>query len=186
MKSVKPPQKIKRLLSIDPSSHSIAFAVMDEGKLVAKGKVDFTKGCTTHDRMKVIAASMPALISHHSIDYVLIEESIWIQNPNTSRTLAYIVGGIWSQVASSRALGGHVGPLQWKRELGYETVKQKEIKAWAELYGPNDAKKIAAWERKMRVRRIVEPRIPNLYEPDGDIMDAIAIGMWGSEHKETL
>ena len=176
-------KNINKILSIDPASHSLAFAVLTPKKLVAKGKVMFPKGADMHTRQKIIAASIPKLLRKHKPDYLLVEESIYLQNPTTSRTLAYIVGGIWCQGAAENVSTGHVGPLKWKPGVGYRNVSKKEKDEMLPVLGTKGAvDKWAANERKERVRTIVLDRIPGLEETDTDITDAIAIGLWGLEN----
>jgi hypothetical protein len=73
-----------------------------------------------------------------------------------------------------------VGPLEWKRWLGYKSVSKTEIAAWTKDMGEKEAKKKASFERKNRVKTILEERIPNLDEGDYDVLDAIAIGVWAA------
>lgn len=171
-----------RVLAIDPSSHSIAFAIMQGNKnkvdLVAIGKISFPKGSTTSSRAKIINASIPELISKYKIDTVVIEETIYIQNPNTTRILAYTVGSLWGKAIDMDVRVIDVGPLKWKAFINYKSVKKTEIVEWTKTMGEREAKKKASFERKDRVRSIMFEKYPKVDEEDYDIWDSIAIGWW--------
>ena len=171
-----------RVLAIDPSSHSIAFAIMQGNKnkvdLVAIGKISFPKGSTTSSRAKIINASIPELINKYKIDTVVIEETIYIQNPNTTRILAYTVGSLWGKAIDMDVRVIDVGPLKWKAFINYKNVKKAEIIEWTKTMGEREAKKKASFERKDRVRSIMFEKYPKVDEEDYDIWDSIAIGWW--------
>jgi Holliday junction resolvasome RuvABC endonuclease subunit len=171
-----------RVLAIDPASHSIAFSVMRGNKnnvdLIAIGKITFPKGSTTSSRAKIINASIPELISKYKIDTVVIEETIYIQNPNTTRILAYTVGSLWGKAIDMDVRVIDVGPLKWKAFINYKNVKKAEIVEWTKTMGEREAKKKASFERKDRVRSIMFEKYPKVDEEDYDIWDSIAIGWW--------
>jgi hypothetical protein len=73
-----------------------------------------------------------------------------------------------------------VGPLEWKRWLGYKSVSKTEIAQWSKEMGDKEAKKKASFERKNRVKILLEEKIPELDEGDYDVLDAIAIGVWAA------
>lgn len=172
------------ILSIDPSTKSLAFAVVtrkgSQVKLKAKGKINFTGLDDVMTKLGCLNAVLPALIEQHKPDMVVIEQTIYIQNPQTSRLLSYVVGHMLGLSLYCNVKVRDVGPLEWKRWLGYKSVSKAEIAEWAKDFGDKEAKKIASFERKNRVKILLEERIPNLNEGDYDILDAIAIGIWAS------
>lgn len=173
---------IKRIMAVDPSSHSLAFAILERDKLIASGKVSFPPKSDVDTKLKLIIGSIPLIVARHKPDHFLIEQTIYIQNFGTSRLLSYIVGATRGQVLAQNVSTGDVGPIQWKRELGVEFVKRGDIAKWTLEMGKRDAKKRADFERKERVRLKVLEKIPDLTEEDNDIVDAIAIGLWGLEN----
>jgi Holliday junction resolvasome RuvABC endonuclease subunit len=172
------------VLSIDPSTKSLAFAVVrrdkDHIKLISKGKINFHHLDDLVSKLRCINHILPMLIDHHKPDMVVIEQTIYIQNPQTSRLLSYIVGHMLGLSLQYNIKVHDVGPLEWKRWLGYKSVSKSEITAWILELGEKEAKKKASFERKNRVKNILEEKIPTLIEEDYDILDAIAIGVWAS------
>jgi len=172
------------VLSIDPSTKSLAFAVVERSgnaiSLKAKGKILFTGEDDIQSKLKFIGRVLPELIKYHNPKYVVIEQTIYIQNPQTSRLLSYVVGHMIGLSLMNNIKTVDVGPITWKRWLGYKNVSKVEIAAWSAEMGDKEAKKKASFERKNRVKIILEERIPNLDESDYDIIDAIAIGLWAA------
>jgi Holliday junction resolvasome RuvABC endonuclease subunit len=181
-KPVKKPIDGRKLISIDPSSNSLAFAVYNGKKdniyLIAAGKIHFPRNSNTVDRAKIINSSLKELIERYEPDSLVVEETIYIQNPQTSRVLAYVVGLIFGKATDMDVNVIDVGPLKWKAFIGYQNVRKTEITEWTKQYGEKEAKKKASFERKERTRRIIWKMFPLLEEEDHDIIDAIAIGYW--------
>lgn len=173
------------ILAIDPSTKSLAFAVVhrdaSQVKLVAKGKINFTGLDDVMSKLGCLNLILPLLITYHKPDIVVIEQTIYIQNPQTSRLLSYVVGHMLGLALACNVKVKDVGPLEWKRWLGYKSVSKAEITEWTKEMGEKEAKKKASFERKNRVKSILEERIPDLEEGDYDILDAIAIGLWASD-----
>lgn len=180
----------RRFLSIDPSSKSLAFAIIDRSTssitLVATGKILFATANDFSDKCHIINASIEGLVEKYNPSSVLIEEAIYLQNPNTTRVIAYIVGATWAAGVRNGCSVSDVGPLKWKAGIGYKRVTKKDIAQWTSETTHTEAKKRAASERKSRVKDIVLQHVPDLDESDLDIVDAIAIGIWGVLKYETV
>lgn len=171
-----------RYISIDSSSKSLAFAVFEKagGKssLIAAGKIEFPDGM--RQKLLVINASVPAIFNfYQNIDHVIIEQTIYIQSPQTSRILSYIVGHIWGKCLEFCNDVRDVEIMKWKSHIGYKNVSKAEKQRWEDEHGSTEAKKIAAKERKERTGKIIKAKIAGIDDiTDYDIIDAIAIGLW--------
>lgn len=181
LKSIVESKKYKRCLSIDPSSNSLAWAVIDNtNKVVDTGKIKFTKGTSMLEKLAVVNNEIPVLISKYKVDAAVIEQSVYIQNFQSSRILSYIIGHTFGEIVR---LGVHcedITPLSWKPGIGYKNLSKQDaeelvnndIKASKQLKMKN--------ERKDRVRRIVSVAYGNNTPglEDDDIVDALGIGLW--------
>ncbi len=172
----------RKIIAIDPSTHDIAFSFM-EGKgskcvLKAAGKFSVPKNSNVSDRARVYNAALVELVGRYSPDTVVIEETVYLQNPNSSRQLAYIVGMLWGKSIDLGVRVYDVSPLVWKPYIGYKNVRKAEKDAWTAEMGLTESKKKAAFERKERVRQIMIQTFPGLDVSDTDVNDAIAIGFW--------
>jgi len=169
-------------LAIDSSSQSLAFAVYQKkqgtSRLIGAGKINLPPDMA--DKLRVINVSLPLLFSKYpKITAVIVEQTIYIQSPQTSRILSYIVG---HTLGKSLELCGDVRDVEvmkWKSFIGYKNVSKKEKEQWTNEIGPTEAKKKAAKERKERTQRIMKQKIKGINDlTDHDIIDAIAIGYW--------
>lgn len=176
------------ILCIDPSTHSFAFAIAEKyrgkNRIVAAGKVSFPKDSSFTQKCRIMNAAIDSIFKNHPITHTVIEQTIYIANPQTSRLLSYVVGCIWGKCATYKVEISDIGPIQWKKYLGYKNVSKVEIDLWKAEMGRIDANKKVKFEKKERVRRIIIERIPSI-EPivsDDDILDAVGIGIWAIHH----
>jgi len=177
-------KKNVRVLAVDPASHSMAFALMErkngKEKLLYAGKLLFPMPNVMETKQNVIMVGWEKFFElMKGVDHVVIEQSIYIQNPQTSRILAYLTGALWQ---ASRALGASVSdvpPMTWKSWLGYKRIMPAEKKSLIAKMGEKEAKKFMNLERKVRVKKLLADIIPETQEiEDYDILDAIAISYW--------
>lgn len=176
------------VLGIDSSSNSIAYSVfiVSDGEVSLQdfGKIEYEKKAGMDEKIRSIRNAVATLFTlYPKISKVVIEQTVYIQNPQTSRILSYIVGAIWSACAYYCNDISDVSVQKWKAYIGYKNVSSQEKKEWEERLGKTEAKKKAAFERKERTARIMRSKFAQVAELyDDDIMDAVAIGYWASMH----
>lgn len=173
----------KRVVGIDSSSHSLAYSVFytdSSGvELLDCGKFKFQSKEMDGRIAGAINGINHIFNIHDGIDEVVIEQTVYIQNPQTSRILSYIVGAAWATARSHCERVRDVPVQTWKSYIGYRNVTRAEKAEWAKELGKVEANKKAAFERKERTARIMRKMFEGAREvDDDDIMDAIAIGYW--------
>lgn len=171
----------RTIIAIDPATHSLAFSIFsaEEGTnyLRACGKLHM-KGCSTSEQFERINVFVPFIIEQYAPSLLAIEQPIYIQNFQTSRSLSYIVGYTWGRFAQEGIKVIDIGPMQWKSALGYKKVSAEEKKIWATSMTPTEVKKKTDFERKNRIKFIIENKMNISSIQDNDIIDAIGIGYW--------
>lgn len=179
-------QEENRVLAIDPSSHSLAWVIFDIDKktkeisLLKSGKIDYKKIPDIVGKFRSIRSSIENICSEFSPDVLVIEQSIYVQNFESSRIISYIIGFTWGIADEHCKKITDVNPLIWKNGIGYKNVTKKEI-AELEKNGETGSSALKAKrERKKRVRDIVAPFFKNDEDglKDDDIIDAAGIGLW--------
>ena len=136
-------------------------------------------------KIKGIVDSLPEIIKMSKPDVAYIEQTVYIQNYQTSRDLSYIVGASMATASLHKVPIVEASPLVWKTQIGYNRVTKKDILAWSQTMGEKEAKKKASYERKHRVRRLLAEKIhselldEDIY--DSDEIDAIGIATWGCQ-----
>ncbi len=170
------PSKDRRVLSIDPSSHSLGWAVIDftNGlELIDCGKIKFTKTNDISIKFNEINDGIKSICKKYNPTISVIEQSVYIQNFQTSRVISYIIGYTWGIVQNYCSKVMDVNPILWKRGIGYKNISRSDKSIF-------DTEAKRKKERKDRVRDIVLDYFQMSEEnlKDDDIIDAIGIGLW--------
>lgn len=170
-----------KLLSIDASTKSAAFAFFKDSSLEKWGKIVF-EGNDLYERCTDIGKKTRALFAHADLDLVLIEKTIFVNSPAVAQNLASTQGALISALGATqkaRILG--VGPTEWQNFIGNSTFKKPEKDA---LKKANPDKSDAWIKGKIRDARkqYTIDWVNNKYNlklTDNDVCDAIGIGCWG-------
>ena len=176
--------KSERIVAIDPSSHSLAWVIydvtLDKIDLVANGKIDYKKDKDVSLKFKAIDTGLNEIIKEYRPKNAIIEQSIYVQNFETSRVISYVIGYSWGVLSAGGCLVTDVNPLMWKSGIGYKNLSKKDTEAFK-----NDGEKGSLQikqknERKKRVRNIVSKYFDkgDIGIDDDDIIDAAGIGLW--------
>lgn len=181
IRSIVNKQAWSRLIAIDPASHSLAWAIIDTEKtVIATGKIDLKKDKTESEKFSRIASELMVVIKEHKPDVAAIEQSVYIQNFQSSRIISYMIGFTWGLLYQSGIRTRDINPLSWKPGIGYKNMT-KQDKQSLENNGQKGSIQIKMKnERKQRVREIVSlaygKDTPGL--EDEDIVDALGIALW--------
>jgi len=176
--------KSERIVSIDPSSHSLAWVIydvtLDSIKLIANGKIDYKKDKDVSIKFKAIDAGLKKIVEEYKPKNAIIEQSIYVQNFETSRIISYIIGYSWGVLSSGGCLVTDVNPLMWKSGIGYKNLNKKAIEDLRNNGEKGSIQIKQKNERKKRVREIVSKYFDkdDIGIDDDDIIDAAGIGLW--------
>jgi len=179
--------KETRILAVDPSSHSLAWVILDIDKkspnpikLVQSGKIDYKKVSDVVGKFRIIGSSIKSICEEYKPQTLVIEQSIYVQNFESSRIISYIIGYTWGTADNYCTKIVDVNPLIWKNGIGYKNLTKKEIEVLDKNGEKGSAQLKAKKERKNRVRAIVKDLFVNdeIGFADDDIIDAAGIGLW--------
>lgn len=176
--------KNTRIIAIDPASHSLAWVIYDikasKISIFACGKINYKENKGASAKFSVIDKELKKIYKEYKPQIGVIEQSIYVQNFETSRIISYIIGYSWGVLNNFGCQITDVNPLVWKSGIGYKNLNKKE----QEVFANNGEKGSLAIklkkERKRRVQEIVKnyfSRLPE-YLDDDDIIDAAGIGLW--------
>jgi hypothetical protein len=176
-------QEVKRVLSVDPASHSLAWAISEKDdsiKVIKTDKIVFTKGSSIEDKFNAIKANIEAICKLYEVDACIIEQSVYIQNFQTSRLLSYIIGYTWGIASLYCHTVADVSPLVWRSGVGYKNLTAKDKEKLSSDGRKKSIELKKKEERKKRVREIIQSEFPdaNIDLGDDDIVDAVGIGLW--------
>lgn len=178
--------KDKRIIAIDPSSKHLAWSVLDSTtdgiSIVDYGKIDYGKATDTTARFAIIKSELSELLRKYHPGDGIIEQTVYIQNFQSSRVLSYIVGFTWGVLDDYCKHVEDVNPLVWKPGIGYKNLTKYDKER---IKAERDGKNMTKWlkhERKERVRVIIEECFGK-DAGDEDINDSLGIGLWYHHHR---
>lgn len=149
--------KATRVIGIDASTNSIAFAVFDNGKPIHCGEVKLS-GATVFERVKDAKAKTRALVKSGVLkgDYVGIEAAIMVRNIETAIDLAYVYGAIIGELMAGNPEVHKIYPITWQSAIGVPNLKTAE-KEQIKRDNPGKSKTWYQNEgRRVRKQRILE------------------------------
>lgn len=177
-------EKVNTVLAIDPASHSLAWCIMqqvdDQLVIIKTDKLTFIKNSTIDDKFSQIKFGITAICDLYKPDVCVIEQSVYIQNFQTSRLLSYIIGFTWGMASFTCKRVFDVSPLVWRSGVGYKNLTAKDKDALKENGQKKNIELKKKEERKRRVRVIIEQYFgaDDLDLGDDDIVDAVGIAIW--------
>ena len=168
-----------KICSIDASTNSLAFAIFENEKLVAVGKLSFT-GLDTYKKISDSVRKTRAFFEHFKdVEAVVIEHTIYLNSPKTAADLALVQGAMLGGIS----LNGvktikSINPIAWQTFLGNGRLSPQE----KQLIRYDNPGRGDAWyknkEREFRKQRTMDIiyKIYGKKIEDNDIADAIGVG----------
>jgi Holliday junction resolvasome RuvABC endonuclease subunit len=119
--------KAKRVIGIDCSTNSLAFAVFEGETPIKCGEV-FFKGKTVFERLSDAKAITKGLVENGTLqaDYIAIESAIMVRNIQTAIDLAYVYGAVIGELMASNPEVHKVAPISWQSGIGNPNLKKAE------------------------------------------------------------
>ena len=189
IKSLVSSVKETRILAIDPSSHSLAWVIYDismtDISLIACGKIDYKKDKDVSIKFSVINKGLSDIVKEYTPKHAIIEQSIYVQNFESSRIISYIIGYSWGVISAGNCTVSDVNPLVWKAGIGYKNLGKKDKEIFMNDGKPGALQIKLKNERQRRVRTLVAKYFAtgDTSLNDDDIIDAAGIGLWYATKK---
>ena len=153
-------------LGLDCSTKAVHGILLDnEENIIEQFKWNSTEKDFV-DRFPQILEKFQADLSTINItDLATVEAAIYIQNPRTTLSIAYVVGAIWSSLSLANICSELVDNRRWKKDiLNKGNAKKPEIKEfasakWGDVFKEQDfadAACIALWGKRRSLDVIEE------------------------------
>jgi Holliday junction resolvasome RuvABC endonuclease subunit len=175
--------KANRVIGIDASTNSLAFAIFENEKPIQCGEIKFN-GSNVFERLRDAKRKISALVDNgfFEADYIAIESAIMVRNVQTAIDLAYVYGAILGELGRATKNLEKVAPISWQSYYGVPNLKKHEKEAiQAEFPG-----KSKTWYqnkgREFRKQRILS-RSREFFNVDNgsdNVGDAIGIAYYAS------
>lgn len=120
-----------RVMGIDCSTRSLAFAIFDRLEPVRCGEI-FFNGSNLYERLNDAHNKVPALVDDGLLvaDYVAMEGAILVgNNARTGISLAYVYGAVMGGLMKGGMEVVNVGPITWQTYIGNPNLKKPEKEA---------------------------------------------------------
>lgn len=173
----------KRVLGIDASTASVAFCLIEDGKIVKIGKLPIT-GATIYDKIKDASVRAKALKLVTNPDYVAVEQAIMVRSADAGLKIAMVVGAILANLLDKKTEVVTLTPIQWQSYIGnnnFTKAMKEEVKA--KYPGKGEA------FIKARIREIRKQKTMDFFKKfgvdtdDNDIGDAMGIAYYAYKEK---
>jgi Holliday junction resolvasome RuvABC endonuclease subunit len=181
--------KPTKILAIDASTNSLAFALFDSKSLVSFGKIKYS-GITTYDKVIDACKKTKAFLDIYGpIGAIVIEHTVFMNSPKTAADLALVQGGL----LGAAGLAGvtqikSVAPITWQNYIGNKKLTKEEK---LDIRNQNPGKSeswLKTYERNLRKEKTIN-YINIQYDrmvSDNDVADAIGIGHYAINNWERL
>jgi len=178
----------ERICSIDASTNSLAFAVFNNKKLEAVGKINF-EGATTYRKVADACNKTKNFFSLFPVEAVVIEHTVFMNSPKTAADLSLVQGSLLGGMSLSGVrMIKSINPIAWQTFIGNGRLSHAE-KSDLRVSSPG---KSESWyktkERELRKDKTI--KFVNTYYDkkvnDNDVADAVGIGHYAIRNWEKL
>jgi Holliday junction resolvasome RuvABC endonuclease subunit len=170
----------KSFCAIDASTNSLAFAIFNNKKIIACGKIKF-EGADTYEKVADAAKKTKAFFDKFEFETIVIEHTVFMNSPKTAAQLAMVQGALLGAAAMAGVKNvGNVSPITWQNFIGNKKLTKEEK---FEISKKNPGKSVSWFkneERSIRKQRTINFVNINYDKQldDDDVADACAIGHW--------
>lgn len=176
--------KASSVIGIDASTHSLAFAVIDNGVLIKHGEITLS-GQSFYDRLIDCRRKSDQILHPIDVDYIAIEKAIMVRSTDTALKLGMIVGIVISSLASVSTEVEEVAPISWQSYIGNPSIAGGKKKAIISQYPDKSSSWINNHIREMRKQKTIawaEKRYNKKINSD-NVADAIGIATYVAEQR---
>lgn len=173
-----------RVIGIDCSTNSLAYAIFDGDTPVLCGEITFN-GADIYERLNDARRKTQALVDTGVLvgDYIGMEAAIGGKSVQVTIKLSYVYGAVLSVLMQNKMRVETVAPITWQTYIG-----NPNLKAWEkqELRDAHPDRKPSWYQnegRKMRKQRTLDfaQKFFTIADNSDNVGDAVGIAYYTSE-----
>lgn len=182
-------QPVKRVLGIDCSTKSVAYACFEGKTPLYCGEI-FFEGGNVFARLNDARRKMQSVLDSEQLlgvdgfkaDYVAMEAAIAVKNVKTVIVLAYVYGAVMGVLMQNGAEVVEVPPITWQSAIGNPNLKTHEKQ---KIKDDNPGRKPSWYQnegRKLRKKRTLEfaRKFFNIDSGSDNIGDAVGVAWYAA------
>ena len=168
------------VMGIDTSTTGFAFCILEDGKAVKWGKINF-EGKAVFDRLVDGQNKLRAVSDQFQVDYLFFEAAAYVQNKKTVILLAMALGAIIPSIVKPGVVIYDLPPITWQAAIGNKPFTKAEKEQLKKDYPDKSDSWRQGEIRKIRKNRTRQWVNDNLgFDSDiDDVTDAAAIAYVG-------
>lgn len=178
--------KADRVIGIDCSTNSLAFAVFEDRQPVTCGEFQF-KGADVFERLSEAKRITAALVAEGILvgDYIAIESAVMVSNVQTAISLAYVYGAVLGELMEGSPVVERVAPITWQTGIGNPNLKKHEKEELKELYPNKSDSWYKSTGRKIRKQRTLDiaKEYFEIADDSDNVGDAVGIALYVSKER---
>lgn len=123
-------EKAHAVMGVDSSTHSLAFAIITDDKLVKYGKIYF-EGKTSYERLADSQRKLISLSQHFDVDYIAVEKAIMARSVDTAIKMGMALGVVIAALLDGYTDVVEVAPITWQSYIGngnYNKTQKASVK----------------------------------------------------------
>lgn len=177
--------KARRVIGLDCSTNSLAFAVFEGETPVMTGEV-FFQGADIYERLNDARRKTQMLVDQGILvgDYVGIESAVAVKNVQVVIKLAYVYGAVMGVLMQNKMKVETVAPITWQSAIGNPNLKKEEKDKIRKDNPGKSTTWYASEGRRIRKNRTLDfARDYFTIESDSDnVGDAVGIAWYVTKH----
>lgn len=177
-------RKAGRVIGIDCSTQSLAYAVFENGKPIICGEV-FFKGADVYERLNDARRKTQALVDTGILvgDYVGFEAAIAGKSGAVTIKLSYVYGAVLSVLMQNKMQVTTVAPVTWQSFIGNPLLKKAEKEQLRLDFPGQKASWYLAKGRSIRKQRTLDfaRRYFSIPTDSDNVGDAVGIAAYTNE-----
>lgn len=150
-------RKAKRVVGIDCSTNSLAYAIFEDDKPVLCGEI-FFNGADIYERLNDARRKTQALVDAGVLvgDFIGMESAVAIKNVQVVIKLAYVYGAVLSVLMQNHMKVEVIPPITWQTSIGNPNLKAHEKQAIKDEFPGKSATWYSTKGREMRKQRTLD------------------------------
>lgn len=180
---------VGRIMGLDCSTKSIAFAIINDGIPEAAGEITLA-GANVFERLDDARAKTQAMVDNgvFNVNYIGIESAIMVASPQVAIKLAYVYGVVMGVLMQNRATVVEVAPITWQSYIGNPNLRPAEKAKFRVDFPGKSESWYKTYGRKFRKQRTMDIARQHFSIPtDSDnVSDAVGITLYLRDNLTTV